>query len=269
MNIVDVGTGSPIVLVPGIQGRWEWLKPGVDALARRHRVITFSLADERSARGRWDDRAGFANYVDQIGEAMEQAGLASATVCGVSYGGLIAAAFAAAQPSRVDALVLASAIPPSWRPDARVRRYLAAPRLLSPVFCVASLRLYPEFAAAYGGGLPAARGLVTHTWRAATHIFSPMRMARRVRILEHAHLEPGIAAAAVPTLVVTGDPALDKVVPAGLTREYLTMWPHATAATIARTGHLGIVTRPDVFARAVGDFADAHARGAHDRRRVG
>lgn len=272
MRLVDVGSGPPLVVVPGIQGRWEWHKPGIDALARHYRVITFSLADERSAHARWDDRAGFANYVNQVDEAMDQAGLASAAVCGISYGGLVAAAFAAAHPSRVDALVLASAIPPSWRPDARVRRYLRAPRLLSPVFCVASLRLYPEFLAAYGTAFAGARGGAGHLWRAATHIFSPVRMARRVTILEQADLGPRIASARVPTLIITGDDGLDRVVPASLTREYLALWPHAEAATVARTGHLGFVTRPDEFARVVGDFVAAHPRGARstqDRRRVG
>ena len=44
MNIVDLGSGVPVVMVPGIQGRWEWMKPAVDALAERCRVVTFSLA---------------------------------------------------------------------------------------------------------------------------------------------------------------------------------------------------------------------------------
>ena len=54
MKIVDIGRGSPIVLIPGIQGRWEWMKPAVEALARRSRVITFSLADEPTAAGSFD-----------------------------------------------------------------------------------------------------------------------------------------------------------------------------------------------------------------------
>src|SRR4029077_16103657 len=45
MNIVDRGEGPPIVVIPGVQGRWEWMQTGIDALARYGRVITFSLAD--------------------------------------------------------------------------------------------------------------------------------------------------------------------------------------------------------------------------------
>ena len=47
--MVDIGSGSPLVLVPGIQGRWEWMRPAVDALARRLRVLTFTLAGERTS----------------------------------------------------------------------------------------------------------------------------------------------------------------------------------------------------------------------------
>src|SRR5215216_6361826 len=117
MNLVDVGSGPPIVVVPGIQGRWEWMRPAVDALARHCRVITFSLADEPTARCAFDSGRGFACYVDQVREAMDQAGVRSATICGVSYGGVIAAAFAARYPERTSAVALVSAVPVSWEPD--------------------------------------------------------------------------------------------------------------------------------------------------------
>src|SRR5215216_3956096 len=124
MILVDVGSGPPLVLVPGIQGRWEWMKPAVDALARRCRVITFSLADEPSCGAAFDVRSGFWCYVDQIAQAMDAAGLREAVICGVSYGGLIAAAFAARHPERTSALVLVSAVPHTWTPDERVSFYL-------------------------------------------------------------------------------------------------------------------------------------------------
>src|SRR4051812_20841868 len=105
MNIVDVGSGPPVVLVPGIQGRWEWMKPAVDALAQQCRVITFSLSDESSSGGTFEASRGFENYVDQIGDAMAQAGVKEAAICGVSYGALIAGTFAARHPGRTSALI--------------------------------------------------------------------------------------------------------------------------------------------------------------------
>jgi pimeloyl-ACP methyl ester carboxylesterase len=269
MNIVDVGTGAPVVLVPGIQGRWEWLKPAVDALSKRCRVITFSLADEPTSGTSFDPSSGFDRYVHQVGDALDAAGVRQATVCGVSYGGLIAATFAARQPERTASLVLVSAIPPSWAPDRRVRRLMQAPRLLSPVFCVTSLRMFPEMVCARGGFLRGLWFATGHVAGVLAHMFSPRLMAQRVQLLEGLGLEHELAQLLVPTLVVTGETGLDRVVPVQSTSEYLRIWPHATHAVIARTGHLGSVTRPDTFADLVIRFMRQAPAAEVDRRRIG
>jgi 3-oxoadipate enol-lactonase/4-carboxymuconolactone decarboxylase len=269
MRIIDRGHGSPLVIVPGIQGRWEWMEPGIDVLARQCRVITFSLADEPSCGARFDDTRGFCCYVDQVRDAMDAAGVDHATICGVSYGGLIAAAFAARHPDRTASLLLVSAIPPSWTPNRRVRFYLRAPRLLSPLFIVMSVRLYREVAAAYEGLVAGLVPALAHAARVLTHMFSPLRMARRVHLLERLHLQGELAHVRVPTLIITGDPGLDAVVPVQATRSYTTLWPHAQLAILARTGHLGFITRPDEFARIAVPFVDDAAEGAPLRRRVG
>jgi pimeloyl-ACP methyl ester carboxylesterase len=269
LNIVDVGAGTPVVIVPGIQGRWEWMRPAVDALAERCRVVTFSLADEPTCGGRFDRSRGFDSYVEQISDAMDSAGLPSAVIVGVSYGGLIAAAFAARHTARVAGLVLVSAIPPQWTPDDRVRFYLRAPTLLSPLFLIGSLRLYKEIAAATPGVLPGMGAAARHGINALTHMFSPVRMARRVHALQSVQLDRDLAPVHVPTLVITGEPALDRVVPVRLTEEYARMWSHAERITIARTGHLGLITRPDAFANAVVPFVNrcAAAHRQSDQRR--
>jgi 3-oxoadipate enol-lactonase len=264
MRVIDVGSGPPLVVIPGIQGRWEWMKPGVAALARRCRVITFSLADEPTCGGEYDSAAGFDCYVRQIAAALDARGVAHAAICGVSYGGLIAAAFAARYPERTAALVLVSAVPPSWKPDARVQFYLRAPRLLSPVFALASLRMYKEIAAASGSAAAGAFAAARHACNVLAHPFSPMRMARRVHAVTGIELRDELAAVHVPTLVVTGDPLLDRVVPVRMTRQYLTMWPHASHVTIERSGHLGLITRPDEFAEIVAAFV-TRAAGTRER----
>ena len=106
--MMDSGAGTPIVLIPGLQGRWEWMRPAVDALARHHRVITFSLCDERSSPFPCDPAQAFENYVSQVELAMERARVERAVIAGVSYGGLIAAEFAARHPDRVSGLERAS-----------------------------------------------------------------------------------------------------------------------------------------------------------------
>jgi pimeloyl-ACP methyl ester carboxylesterase len=268
MTIVDIGSGPAVVIVPGIQGRWEWLRPGVEALARGCRVITFSLADEPSAQARFDAAAGFSSYVDQVAEAMDAAGLERAVICGVSYGGLIAASFAARHPSRTSGLVLTSAIPPSWRPDARVQFYLRAPVLLSPLFCLASVRMYREIAAAASSRRQGLASALTHGVNVLGHMFSPSRMARRVHLLRDQQLEQELTPLRVPTLVITGDAGLDRVVPVQATHEYMKLWPHAESAILSRTGHLGSITRPDEFARLVTQFARSASYQEENRRKV-
>jgi 3-oxoadipate enol-lactonase len=268
LNIIDRGTGTPIVVVPGIQGRWEWMGPAIDALAARCRVITFSLADEPTSGAVFDERRGFWSYVDQISDALDAAGLDRAAICGVSYGGLIAAAFAARHPHRTTCLLLVSALPPGWTPDRRVSFYLRAPRLLTPLFMLGSLRLYPEMVAAGSGPIRGARLSVSHAIRALTHMFSPHRMARRARLVSTIDLHQELSQVSVPTLIVTGEPQLDRVVPVASTLQYAQLWPHVKVATIARTGHLGLTTRPIEFARLVVPFVE-DALHTQMRRQVG
>jgi pimeloyl-ACP methyl ester carboxylesterase len=255
MNIIDRGSGVPVVLVPGIQGRWEWMAPAVDALATRCRVITFSLADEPSAK--WPARgSGFDAYVEQVGQALDALHLDRAVICGVSYGGLVASAFLRRHPERVTGLALVSAIPPSWKPDARARFFMRRPNLLLPLFLLSSLRLHREIAAAVSGWWPGIMASARQGLRSLTHFPAPGRMARRAAMTGEAAVD-GLPDIHVPTLVITGERGLDRVVPTTLTAEYCRIWPHATAVTLEHTGHLGLVTRPDAFADAVVSFAES------------
>lgn len=268
MKIVDRGTGTPVVLVPGIQGRWEWTALAVDALASRCRVITFSLADEPTSGFRFDESAGFDSYLRQIDDVLDAAGLKSAVICGISYGGLIAAAYAARRPERVSAVIVTSGIPPSWTPNSRMRFLMRAPTLLSPLFCIHSLRLFPEIVAAresLTGGLAFS---LRHIATVLTHPFVPRLMARRVRLLAGLDLEPEVARIRHPALVVTGEAHLDRAVPVEFTNDYMRLWPHAERVTIRHAGHLGPITRAEEFASVVAAFA-GRASEEQQRRRIG
>jgi pimeloyl-ACP methyl ester carboxylesterase len=129
-----------------------------------------------------------------------------------------------------------------------------------PVFMAASLRMYREIAAARPGLLPSIREAARHGWNVLTHMFSPSRMARRVELLKSLDLRHELTQVTVPALLITGEASLDRVVPVSATHEYLRLWPQATVATIARTGHLGLITRPSAFANVVVPFAEQAAR---------
>lgn len=254
--MIDRGSGIPVVLVPGIQGRWEWMAPTVDALAARCRVLAFSLCDEPSSEFSWDPERGFDNYIAQLEQALDRASLRRAIIIGVSYGGLIAAEFAARRPERVSHLVLASALPPDWTPDRRARFYMRAPMLLSPLFFAGSPgRILPEIRRAFPAPAARRRFLVAHGVRVLRAFLSPARMARRVKWLEEHDFESPVSIQA-PTLVVTGEATLDRVVPTSATLRYVSSLRTAHHAVLSDTGHLGVVTKPDAFADLVTRFAD-------------
>ena len=253
--MIDVGSGPPVVLIPGIQGRWEWMSPAVDALERRCRVLSFSLAGDRGSGRLFEPARGFDPYLDQIEEVITRAGLADAAVCGVSFGGLVALHWAARRPERTRALVLVSTPSPDWEPGYRVNWYLRAPKLLSPLFVAQSpFRLGPEIWRALdcvGDRLAFSGRQLARVTRSPS---SPMRMAERVRLMSTIDFEADCRQVTAPTLVLTGEPGLDRVISVEKTRLYADRIAGARHVTLERTGHIGLVTRPDRFAETVGRF---------------
>ena len=130
----DEGSGPTLVVIPGVQGRWEWMRPALRALSARYRVISYSLGAARTM----DD------LVAQLETVLDRKDVSATAVCGVSFGGLVAVKFAAARPTRTTALVIASTPSHTWKPSATQARYLAHPWLYTPVFlATARGRLWP------------------------------------------------------------------------------------------------------------------------------
>jgi pimeloyl-ACP methyl ester carboxylesterase len=252
--VIDRGTGTPIVLIPGLQGRWEWMRPAVSALARHLRVITFSLCDERSSPFPCDPEKAFDNYVEQVETALDRAGVEKAVIAGVSYGGLIATEFAAKHPERVSGLVLASALHASWEPDPRQQRYLSAPVLMSPMFvATAPNRMRSELNAALPTIGARLRFSLAQVARVVMAPARPSKMARRIEWAKAHHFADPHKVTS-PVLIITGEPGLDRIVPVDVTRRYLDEFETAEHVVLKRTGHIGLVTRPDAFAGVLERF---------------
>jgi pimeloyl-ACP methyl ester carboxylesterase len=255
-GIIDKGSGTPIVLIPGLQGRWEWMRPTVDALAKHHRVITFSLCDERTSPFPCDPAKAFENYVEQVDLALDRARLEKAVLAGVSYGALIATEFAARHPQRVAGLVLANALHKTWHPNAEQRRFLTAPRLMSPLFvATAPRRMRPEMAASFPTLSSRWRFTVRYGLSVITALASPAKMARRIEWASSHHFAD-LRGVRVPALIVTGEPGLDRVVPVDVTRRYLDELRSAEHVVLKSTGHNGLVTKPEEFAGVLGRFVN-------------
>jgi 3-oxoadipate enol-lactonase len=253
----DEGNGPAIVVVQPLQGRWEWTRPLLRELARRARVISYSLSGDLGSGRRMDAAAGFDGYVTQLREVMDTAGIDKAALFGISFGGAVAARFAAESPQRVAQLVIASSPGPGWQPSATQAKYVARPWMSMPAFVAGALgRVLPEVAAAIDGwtgraGFAARYGLIALRYPMLPHL-----MARRVRMLERVDLCVDCARIAAPTLVVTGDAALDHVVPVASTRRYVELIRGARYVVMEGTGHLGVLTQPKRFAALVSDFVN-------------
>src|SRR5262245_52720057 len=119
--MIDRGSGPAIVLIPGVQGRWEWMSPAIEALAVGHRVLSFSLHEWTNAT---TGSTAFDVWTDGIDRMLDRAGEQRAAIVGVSFGGLIATRYAARRANRVSALVLVSTPPPRFKLDARRAAYI-------------------------------------------------------------------------------------------------------------------------------------------------
>jgi len=247
---VERGAGPPLVLIPGIQGRWEYTRPTVEALAAHFRVVAFSLG------GHSDGRGIFSSEVDRLAAVLDAHHLERAILCGISYGGLIAARFAAIHPERTASLVLASTPGPDWHLRPRHLFYARWPWLFGPLFLLETpFRLRAELATA----LPNQSERRTFVrWQFRTLLSAPVsliQMAARARELPVPGIPSDCARVSAPTLVVTGEQSLDRVVPPDGTASYVRMIRGAKHVVLERTGHQGTITRPAAFADIVHAFA--------------
>lgn len=221
------------------------MKPAIDALSRQHRVITFSLSGGATLDG----------LVAQVEAALDDRGIARAAICGISFGGRVALRFAARRPERTDALVLVSVPGPRFRLRQSHRTMAQRPLLFAPLFFAAIPgRLWAEVRTAMPDP-KARRTFVRRQLKAMLRApVSPSQMAARALQIDGTDTAAECAKVTAPTLVISGEPALDFVVPTNGTSEYCHLIPGARNITLEGTGHLGSITRPQAFAAAVTEF---------------
>jgi len=59
MRVFDRGSGPPVIVVPGLQGRWEWARPALHRLASTCRAISYSLSGDFGSGRRLQHELGF------------------------------------------------------------------------------------------------------------------------------------------------------------------------------------------------------------------
>src|SRR5687768_4574779 len=107
-NVLDVGSGPPLVFVHGLSGCWQnWLL-NIPEFMDSHRVIAVDLPGFGASpmpRGKISI-ANYGRWLDSLFDALD---VEAAAVVGNSMGGFIAAETAIKFPHRVERLVLVAA----------------------------------------------------------------------------------------------------------------------------------------------------------------
>ena len=108
-NIVEEGTGHPVIFLHGLGGSWRDWAPQLDTLSDRYRCVVV----EHRGHGRTERTDGAYSielFAEDVVAALGGLGIDHAYVVGLSMGGIIAQVLALECPELVDAVVLANTI---------------------------------------------------------------------------------------------------------------------------------------------------------------
>src|SRR5262249_42695722 len=193
--------------------------------------------------------------IAEVDDTLHKARIHEAAICGISFGGLIALRYAAMRPERTTALIIVSTPSPSWTPSPLQARQIEKPWRSTPGFVATTWeRLGPEIKAACDTWTKRLTFCAVHGLRVVGAPAIPAHMAERIKLRDEVDLTEDCKRIRAPTLVISGEPKLDRVVPVESTRRYADLIPGAKYVMIERTGHLGLVTRADRFSEVVCEF---------------
>ena len=126
LNVVEAGSGPPVVLLHGLFGAAQNWGAIQRRLAARHRVLALDLRNHGAS-----PRAPVMNYpvmAADVAETLAAARALPAAVVGHSMGGKVGMAMALARPEAVTRLAVADIAPVAYPPA--LRGYLDAMRIL-------------------------------------------------------------------------------------------------------------------------------------------
>jgi pimeloyl-ACP methyl ester carboxylesterase len=248
VDVMRLGRGDPLVIVPGLAGGWKLLWPLARDLARDFEVFVYSLRGDRHPWTVFDGAPGRAwqmsDYVDDLSALIDQLGLSSPSILGISFGGAIALELAAQHPQSLGALVVHGA-------ESRFHPTIGssiARRVLERFPLPSDSGFVNQFFHLLYGKKPEPGPLVDFVveriWETDQSV-----MARRLAQLETFDVSDRLWNIDVPTLVVAG--SRDVVVPAARQRTLAEAISGARFEQVEGAGHLGFLTHRAEVVRSV------------------
>jgi pimeloyl-ACP methyl ester carboxylesterase len=234
VDVIRVGSGDPIVIVPGMAGGWRLVAPLAEQLARRFEVILCGLRGDRfPSSGPWVREVG--DHASDVASIITQLGLERPTVLGVSFGGAVALELAADHPRMVGGLIIHGA---ATRFPVTIGSTVAR-RVLERFPLPKDNRFVNQFFNLLHGGKPEpgplAEFVIERIWETDQCV-----MARRLGLLEQFDVSDRLWRIDAPTLVLAGE--RDVIVPPERQRALADQIPGARFALIEGAGHLGFLS---------------------------
>ena len=268
LNVEQVGSGPPLVLLHGFTGSAANWAPHFAAFAQRFTVYAFDII----GHGQSDAPVDLMHYrmeqsVEDLSALLDRLDLTSIALLGYSMGGRVALHLALAVPERIRALVLESASPGIADPAERDTRVRADEALAASIerdgleAFIDRWQNLPLFASQQRLPLE-----VRQRQRAVRLANRPIGLANSLRGMGAGAMTPvwdRLETLAVPTLLLAG--ALDaKYVAQG--EAMAKLLPHATRLVLPDVGHTTHLEAPELFERTVLDWLTQPAVGGHDGR---
>lgn len=246
-----MGDGPPLVAIMGLTGSRHHWGGFAERFANDHRIVTFDNrgVGETSAPPGPYSTAQMAE--DTLGW-LDDLGIETAVIFGVSMGGMIAQELALRAPERVTKLVLgctsfggASAVPPT--PEAlaafasigKVSAEVAVRRLFEVNFSERFIAEHPEVV----------EELVRH---GVTQRMSKLGYRGQLAAVVTHDTASRVSAIRSPTLLLTGD--ADRLIPAANSELLAASIPNARVVVLEGVGHMFWIEAPDAAEKAIREF---------------
>jgi pimeloyl-ACP methyl ester carboxylesterase len=233
-DVVRIGRGEPIVLIPGLAGGHGLLMPLARRLARRNEVILPSLRGDRGPLGTAPAR-DMAEHIDDLARTLTRLRLERPILMGVSFGGALALEYAVEHPNRLGGLAV-------WGAESRFRPTVGTNvvrHVCERYALPADSPFLNQFFNMLHGGKPEPGTLtdfiVEQCWTTDQSV-----VAHRLRMLDDFDVADRLWRIDAPTLVLAG--SRDVVIPPSRQRALAESISGASFGTVDGAGHVGFLT---------------------------